>query len=48
MKQELAAYIRAIFYAEDRTQAENQLRKTVEKFAQSASKLADWLEGNIP
>jgi transposase-like protein len=48
MKREVAADIRAIFNASDRDQAEVQLRKTVEKYAHSASKLADWLEGNIP
>lgn len=48
MKREVAADIRAIFNAPDRAQAEAQLRKTVEKYAPSASRLADWLEGNIP
>jgi transposase-like protein len=48
MKRKVAADIRAIFNAPDRAQAEAQLRKTVEKYAHSASKLADWLEGNIP
>jgi transposase-like protein len=48
MKREVAADIRAIFNAPDRVQAEAQLRKMVEKYAYSASKLADWLEGNIP
>jgi putative transposase len=48
MKREVAADIRAIFNAPDRAQAESQLRKTVEKHAHSASKLFDWLEGNIP
>ncbi len=48
MKREVAADIRAIFNAPDRAQAEAQLHKTVEKYAQSASRLADWLEGNIP
>jgi putative transposase len=48
MKQEVAANIRAIFNAADRAQAEAQLRKTVDKYAQISSKLADWLEGNIP
>lgn len=48
MKREVASDIRAIFNAPDRDQAEAQLRKTVEKYAQSASRLADWLEGNIP
>lgn len=48
MKREVAADIRAIFNAPDRAQAEAQLRRTVEKYAHSASRLADWLEGNIP
>ena len=48
MKREVAADIRAIFNSPDRAQAEAQLCKTVEKYAQSASRLADWLEGNIP
>ena len=48
MKREVAADIRAIFNAPDRDQAEAQLQKTVGKYAQSASRLADWLEGNIP
>jgi len=48
MKREVAADIRAIFNAPDREMAELQLRKTVEKYAHSASRLADWLESNIP
>lgn len=40
MKREVAADIRAIFNAPDRTQAEIQLRKTVEKYAKTASRLA--------
>jgi transposase-like protein len=48
MKWEVAADIRNIFNAPDRAQAEVQLRKTIEKYAHSASRLADWLEGNIP
>jgi putative transposase len=48
MKREVAADIRAIFNAPDRAQAEAQLRRTVEKYAQSVPRLADWLEGNIP
>ena len=48
MKREVAEDIRAIFNAPDRAQAEAQLRKIVEKYAQCASRLADWLEGNIP
>ena len=48
MKREVAADIRSIFNASDRTQAEVHLRKIVEKYAKTASKLANWLEGNIP
>ena len=48
MKREVAADIRAIFNAADRDQAETQLRKTIEKHARTASKLTNWLEGNIP
>ncbi len=48
MKREVAADIRAIFNAPDRDQAEALLSKMIEKYAQKASKLADWLEGNIP
>jgi putative transposase len=48
MKREVAADFRAIFNAPDRELAELQLGKTVEKYAHSASRLADWLESNIP
>ncbi len=48
MKREVAADIRAIFNAPTREQAEAQLHKTVEKYAKRASRLADWMEGNIP
>ena len=48
MKREVAADIRAIFNAPDREQAKAQLHRTVEKYARSASKLADWMEGNLP
>jgi putative transposase len=48
MKREVAADIRAIFNAPDRELAELQLRKSVEKYAHNASRLADWMESNIP
>jgi len=48
MKREVAADIRAIFNTPDREQAEAQLRRTVEKYEERASRLADWMEGNIP
>jgi putative transposase len=47
MKREVAADIRAIFNAPDRVQAEAMLAKTVQKYEHSASRLADWMEGNL-
>jgi transposase-like protein len=48
MKSEVAADIRAIFNAPNWHEAEALLRKTVEKYARSAARLATWLEGNLP
>jgi len=48
MKREVAADIRAIFNAPGREQSEAQLRLIVEKYDKRASRLADWMEGNIP
>ena len=48
MKREVAADIRAIFNAATRHDAEALLAQTVNKYATKASKLADWLETNIP
>jgi transposase-like protein len=48
MLTEVAADIRAIFNAPDRTSAETFLAKVIQKYQKSASKLAAWLEGNIP
>jgi putative transposase len=48
MKAEVAADIRKIFNAPDRATAEAYLAETVRKYAKIASKLADWLEQNIP
>jgi putative transposase len=48
MKAEVAADIRKIFNAPDRPTAEMYLAQTVQKYAKTASKLADWLEKNIP
>jgi len=48
MKREVAADIRATFNAPDRDQTEAQFSITIEKNALKTSKLADWLEGNIP
>jgi len=48
MLKDVAADIRAIFNAPDRSSAELYLRKAIEKYEKTASKLADWLEKNIP
>jgi len=40
--------IRTIFDAPDRATAEAWLAKTVQKYAENASKLANWMETNIP
>lgn len=48
LKAEVAAAIRAIFNARNRAEAEALLAKTVQKYAQTASRLAKWLEENIP
>jgi transposase-like protein len=45
---EVAADIRAIFNAPDRSSAEAYLRKAIQKYEKTASKLAVWLEANIP
>lgn len=47
MKDEVAADIRAIFQAADRQGAEALLKTTVEKYAESAPKLAAWMEENL-
>lgn len=48
MQVEVAADIRMIFDAPDRTTAETYLAKAVAKYRQSASRLSDWLASNIP
>jgi transposase-like protein len=48
MLAEVAADIRAIFNAPDRSSAETFLGKAIEKYEKTASKLASWLEANIP
>lgn len=47
MLAEVAADIRKVFNAPDRPTAEAYLKQTVEKYAQSASRLADWMETNL-
>jgi putative transposase len=48
MQKEVAEDIRAIFTAPDRSMAEQYLKKTVEKYQKTASKLANWMESSIP
>src|SRR5512141_2150713 len=48
MQSEVAADIRMIFDAPDRTTAEAYLAKAVSKYQTSASRLAEWMATNIP
>ncbi len=48
LEREVAADIRAIFNAATRADAETLLKKAVEKYASKASKLAAWMEENVP
>jgi len=48
MRAAVAADLRTIFNVPDRPMAEAYLKKMVEKYAKSASRLADWMEKNIP
>ena len=48
MQEEVANDIRTIFNAPDRYKAESYLKDTIEKYQSSASKLALWMEENIP
>lgn len=48
MKRPVAANIRAIFNAPDRQEADNLLKRTVDKYQKNAPKLADWMEVNLP
>ena len=48
MLADVAADIRTVFNAPDRPTAEAYLTKIVQKYAKSASRLADKLEKNIP
>jgi transposase-like protein len=48
LKAEVAADIRAIFNAPNRSEADALLTRTVQKYTKTASKLATWLEANLP
>jgi transposase-like protein len=48
MQKQVAEDIRMIFSAPSREKAEEYLAETVEKYAQIAPRLADWMEVNLP
>ncbi len=48
MRAEVAADIRTIFNAPDRHMAEEYLKKMVVKYSKTASRLAEWMEKNLP
>jgi transposase-like protein len=48
MQEQVVADLRDIFDAPDRAEADRRLRRAVEKYADSAPKLADWMETNVP
>jgi transposase-like protein len=48
MRREVAADLRAIFDAPDRTEAERRLKLAVQKYEKSAPKLAAWMAANVP
>ena len=47
-QEEASADLRAVFNAPNRVESERLLGLMVEKYAQPAPKLADWLERNVP
>ena len=48
MKASVAADIRAIFNAQDRTEADALLKRTMQRYAATAPKLAAWLDESLP
>lgn len=48
MQAEVAEDIRTIFNAPDRPTAERYLTETVKKYEKTASRLANWMEQNLP
>jgi putative transposase len=48
MRSEVASDLRAVFNAADRSEADRLLAKAVEKYRESAPKLAQWMEENVP
>jgi len=48
MRPKVARDIRAIFTAPDRAEADRLLRMTVDRYSESAPRLSEWMEVNIP
>lgn len=48
LKAQIAADIRAVFGAPDRAEADALLKRAVQKYEQSAPRLAAWLEASLP
>jgi putative transposase len=48
MRREVAEALRVVFNAPDRVEAERRLAATVKAFRDSAPKLAEWMENNVP
>ncbi len=48
IKAQVAADIRAVFNAQDRAEADALLKRAVQKYEQTAPRLAAWLEENLP
>jgi transposase-like protein len=48
MKSEVAQNMRRVFNADDRVEADRRLAELVEKYRDTAPRLADWLEDNVP
>jgi transposase-like protein len=47
-QEEVSAELRSVFNAPDRPEAERLLQRMVQKYTESAPKLAAWLEANVP
>jgi transposase-like protein len=47
MQEDVVTDLRDVFDAPDRAEADRRLRRVVEKYADAAPKLADWMETNI-
>ena len=48
MRKEVAEAIRAVFNAPDREEAERMLDRLVDRYSESAPRLAEWAEENLP